>query len=103
MTKKNKSILRNIRKMLASGRSLGSLLVGLAATAVGCQRDHSPADVMGSYPNTNVRNEGRDCHVRGKYITREQPETTNQTNTVPIAQPTDKPKEAAPPASKPAQ
>ena len=74
LSKKNKSLLRNIRDLLASGKTLGGLLVSLAATTIGsgCHRDRGPHNVMGSYPNpnpdANVRNERRDCHVRGKYI-----------------------------------
>ena len=74
LSKKNKTLLRNIRDMLASGKTLGSLLVGLAATTIGCgcHRDRGPHNVMGSYPKdepeTNVRNERKNCHVRGKYL-----------------------------------
>ena len=74
LSRKNKSLLRNIRDLLASGKTIGGLLVSLAATTVGtgCHRDRGPHNVMGSYPKTdmdaNVRNERKDCHVRGKYL-----------------------------------
>ena len=74
LSQKNKTLLRNIRDMLASGKTLCGLLVGIATSAIGsgCQRDRGPHNVMGSYPkpepDANVRNERRDCHVRGKYL-----------------------------------
>lgn len=90
LSKKNQTLLRRIRKALASGKTLGGLLVGLATTTIGngCHRDRGPHNVMGSYPNTssdaNVRNERRDCHVRGKYLVK----------------PPEKPKKEAPPHSR---
>ena len=90
LSKKNKSLLQRIRNLLASGKTLGGLLVGLAATTIGsgCHRDRGPHNVMGSYPKTdtdaNVRNERRDCHVRGKYIVK--PPTEKSTNDVSAAQ-----------------
>ena len=90
LSKKNKSLLQRIRNLLASGKTLGGLLVSLAATTIssGCHRDRGPHNVMGSYPKTdtdaNVRNERRDCHVRGKYIVNPREETS--TNDVSAAQ-----------------
>ena len=74
LSKKNQARLQGIRKVLASGKTLGGLLVSFAATAIGCgcQRDHGPHNVMGSYPNpepcTNVRNEKKGAHRMGKYL-----------------------------------
>ena len=90
LSKKNKSLLQRIRNLLASGKTLGGLLVSLAATTIssGCHRDRGPHNVKGSYPKTdtdaNVRNERRDCHVRGKYIVK--PPTEKSTNDVSAAQ-----------------
>ena len=74
LSKKNKALLRGIRRALSSGKAVGGLLAGLAAAAVGCgcQRGHGPHDVMGSYPNAdpdrNVRSERWGAHVMGKYL-----------------------------------
>ena len=49
LSKKSAALQRAIHKTLASGKALGGLIVGLAATVAGC-RDHSPANTMGDYP-----------------------------------------------------
>ena len=49
LSKKNAALQRAIHKALASGKALGGLIVGLAATVSGC-RDHTPANTMGDYP-----------------------------------------------------
>ena len=49
LSKKSATVQRAIHKALASGKALGGLIVGLAATVSGC-RDHSPASTMGDYP-----------------------------------------------------
>jgi len=49
LSKKSAALQRAIHKALASGKALGGLIVGLAATVAGC-RDHSPANTMGDYP-----------------------------------------------------
>ena len=49
LSKKSEALQRAIHKTLASGKTLGGLIVGLAATIAGC-RDHSPANTMGDYP-----------------------------------------------------
>ncbi len=69
LSKKNQTILRNIRKMLASGKTLAGLLVGFAATTIGdgC-RPVRMGDEPRPEPRSNGHNEGRNCHVRGKYL-----------------------------------
>ena len=49
LSKKSEALQRAIHKALASGKALGGLIVGLAATVSGC-RDHTPANTMGDYP-----------------------------------------------------
>ena len=49
LSNKSAALQRAIHKALASGKALGGLIVGLAATVAGC-RDHSPANTMGDYP-----------------------------------------------------
>ena len=49
LSKKREALQRAIHKAVASGKALGGLLVGLAATVTGC-REHTPANTMGSYP-----------------------------------------------------
>ena len=51
LSKKNAAILRAIHDALASGKALGGLLVGFAATVVGCRESHSPAHTMGRFPD----------------------------------------------------
>ena len=51
LSKKNAARQRVLQKAIASGKTLGGLLVGLtAATVVGGCKDPSPASTMGSYP-----------------------------------------------------
>ena len=51
LSKKNAARQRVLQKAIASGKTLGGLLVGLtAATVVGGCKDTSPASTMGSYP-----------------------------------------------------
>ena len=51
LSKKNAALQRAMQKAIASGKTLGGLLVGLtAATVVGGCKDPSPASTMGSYP-----------------------------------------------------
>ena len=56
LSKKNAARQRVLQKAIASGKTLGGLLVGLTAAAVagGC-RERSPATTMGSYPNTHCQ------------------------------------------------
>ena len=49
LSKRSAILQRAIHKAVASGKALGGLLVGLAATVTGC-REHTPANTMGSYP-----------------------------------------------------
>ena len=56
LSKKNAARQRVLQKAIASGKTLGGLLVGLtAATVVGGCRERSPATTMGSYPNTHCQ------------------------------------------------
>jgi len=51
LSKKNAARQRILQKAIASGKTLGGLLVGLtAATVVSGCKDSSPASTMGSYP-----------------------------------------------------
>ena len=51
LSKKNAARQRVLQKAIASGKTLGGLLVGLtAATVVSGCKDSSPASTMGSYP-----------------------------------------------------
>ena len=52
LSKKNAARQRVLQKAIASGKTLGGLLVGLtAATVVGGCKEPSPARTMGSYPS----------------------------------------------------
>ena len=52
LSKKSAVVQRAIHKALASGKALGGLIVGLAATVAGCRDHHSPANTMGDYPSS---------------------------------------------------
>ncbi len=67
LSKKGAAIQRAIRETLASGKTLGGLLVGFAATVVGCGERHSPAHTMGRFPDPryqeNSTNENKEVFV----------------------------------------
>jgi hypothetical protein len=67
LSKKGAAIQRAIRETLASGKTLGGLLVGFAATVVGCVERHSPAHTMGRFPDPryqeNAKNENTGVFV----------------------------------------
>ena len=82
LSKKGAAIQRAIHDSLASGKALGGLLVGLAATVAGCGERHSPA-VMGRFPDSryqeNAKNENKEVFVTEGEIP-EPPVTTNAVN-----------------------
>lgn len=58
LSKKSAAIQRAIHDALASGKALGGLLVGFAATVAGCGERHTPANTMGTpYYQENATNE----------------------------------------------
>ena len=61
LSKKGAAIQRAIHDALASGKALGGLLIGFAATVAGCRESHSPAHTMGRFPDPryqeNAKNE----------------------------------------------
>ena len=81
LSKKGAAIQRAIRETLASGKTLGGLLVGLAATTVtGCGR-HSPASTMGRFPDPhyqeNATNENAEVLVTEGEIPEQKSPTPN--------------------------
>ena len=66
-TKDTAAIQRAIHNALASGKALGGLLVGFAATVAGCGERHSPAHTMGRFPDSryqeNAKNENTEEFV----------------------------------------
>ena len=79
LSKKNVARQRDIQKAIASGKTLGGLLVGLtAATVVGGCKEHSPASTMGSYPRpqqqANATNEDTEVFVTGGVIAEPEPQ-----------------------------
>ena len=54
LSKKNAARQRVLQKAIASGKTLGGLLVGFVATVTGCGR-HSPASTMGRFPDPNYQ------------------------------------------------
>ena len=61
LSKKGAAIQRAIHDALASGKALGGLLVGVAATVAGCRESSRPAHTMGRFPDAryqeNAKNE----------------------------------------------
>jgi len=61
LSKKGAAVQRTIHDALASGKALGGLLVGFAATVTGCGERHTPAHTMGRFPDSryqeNAKNE----------------------------------------------
>ena len=61
LSKKGAVVQRAIHDAIASGKALGGLLVGFAATVAGCGERHSPAHTMGRFPDSryqeNAKNE----------------------------------------------
>ena len=51
LSKKNATRQRVLQRAIASGKTLGGLLVGFAATVVGCGERHTPANTMGRFPD----------------------------------------------------
>ena len=50
LSRKSAALQRAIHKAIASGKALGGLLMGFAATVSGCREGNSPESTMGSYP-----------------------------------------------------
>ena len=67
LSKKGAAIQRAIHDALASGKALGGLLVGFAATVAGCGERHSSAHTMGRFPDPsyqeNAKNEDANVFV----------------------------------------
>ena len=67
LSKKGAVIQRAIHNALASGKALGGLLIGFAATVAGCRESHSPAHTMGRFPDSryqeNAKNEKAELAV----------------------------------------
>ena len=67
LSKKGAAIQRAIHDALASGKALGGLLVGFAATVAGCGDRHSSAHTMGRFPDPsyqeNAKNEDANVFV----------------------------------------
>ena len=64
LSKKSAAIQRAIHDALASGKALGGLLVGFAATVAGCGERHTPANTMGTpYYQENATNENTEVFV----------------------------------------
>jgi hypothetical protein len=81
LSKKNAARQRVLQKAIASGKTLGGLLVGLAATTVtGCGR-HSPASTMGRCPDPhyqeNATNENAEVLVTEGEIPEQKSPTPN--------------------------
>ena len=69
LSKKNAARQRVLQKAIASGKTLGGLLVGFtAATVVGGCKDPSPASTMGSYPRPQQQSNATSENV-GEFAT----------------------------------
>ena len=78
LSKKNAARQSAIQKAIASGKTLGGLLVGFAATVAGCRESHSPANTMGRFPDPryqeNVTNENKEVFVTDGVIAEPEPQ-----------------------------
>ena len=67
LSQKGAAVQRTIHDALASGKALGGLLVGFAATVAGCGERHTPANTMGRFPDPryqeNTKNENTEVFV----------------------------------------
>ena len=80
LSKKSAAQQRVLQKAIASGKTLGGLLVGLtAATVVSGCKDSSPANTLGSYPRpqhqADATNSNADEFVTGGAIAESKPKT----------------------------
>ena len=80
LSKKSAARQRVLQKAIASGKTLGGLLVGLtAATVVSGCKDSSPANTLGSYPRpqhqADATNSNADEFVTGGAIAESKPKT----------------------------
>ena len=69
LSKKNAARQRVLQKAIASGKTLGGLLVGFAATVVGCGERHSPAHTMGRFPDPRYQQKNSTNENAGKFVT----------------------------------
>lgn len=81
LSKKGAAIQRAIHNALASGKALGGLLIGFAATVAGCRESHSPAHTMGRFPDPryqqkNSTNENVNVFVTEGEIAEPKPQTS---------------------------
>ena len=78
LSKKNAARQSAIQKAIASGKALGGLLVGFAATVTGCGERHSPTNTMGRFPDPryqeNVTNENKKVFVTEGEIAEPEPQ-----------------------------
>lgn len=83
LSKKGAAVQRTIHDAFASGKALGGLLVGFAATVAGCGDRHSSAHTMGRFPDPsyqeNAKNEDKEVFVTEGEVP-EPPVTTNAVN-----------------------
>ena len=80
LSQKSAARQRVLQKAIASGKTLGGLLVGLtAATVVSGCKDSSPANTLGSYPRpqhqADATNSNADEFVTGGAIAESKPKT----------------------------
>ena len=64
LSKKGAVTQRAIHDALASGKALGGLLIGFAATVAGCRVGHSPAHTMGRFPDPRYQENAKNENTR---------------------------------------
>ena len=55
LSKKDTAVQRAIHRAVSSGKALGGLLVGLAATVAGCRDGNRSAHTMGRFPDSRYQ------------------------------------------------
>ena len=74
LSKKGEAVQQAIHDALASGKALGGLLVGFAATVAGCGERHTPANTMGSFPDLSYQENAKNEDAKVFVIEGEIPE-----------------------------
>ena len=64
LSKKNAALPRAIHDAVSSSKALGGLLVGLAATVVGCREHHSSGSTMGRFPDSRYQDNATNENVK---------------------------------------
>ena len=80
LSKKGAAVQQAIHDALASGKALGGLLVGFAATVAGCGERHTPANTMGRFPDPRYQENAKNENTKVFVTEGEIPETKQESS-----------------------